>query len=348
MKNKALRIIQAFWLFTLLPLSLLAQKHDFKAIDQHARSAPKNIQTISSLANYLTQPAKNEVEKVRAFYIWMTHNIAYDANSFFKGKPSNNAPQDVIKHRMAVCQGYSELFKALCDHANIKSFIIPGYSKGVGYQKGQKFIEEDHVWNIVLIDGEYYPLDLTWGSGGINAARKFERKFNENYFLTPKEKFIYDHMPLDPIWQLLDCPISMQVYEKDSIAIAKEINKKQNCKDYKQTIENHLKDPNQELNAAFRAFEFNQSNCRVVGLAYSNLGFRISQSNANLNTSISYKERLEKEKEVLENYEKAAEYLKRSKSPEGKSMYLNCKNNIEVARSNIKELTAFLKKTGEL
>jgi transglutaminase/protease-like cytokinesis protein 3 len=74
----------------------------------------------------------------------------------------------------------------------------------------QVFTQPNHAWNAVRIEGQWRLLDSTWGAGYLSPAGEFVRAFNAHYFLTPPELFIYDHLPEDPQWQLLDPPISMQ------------------------------------------------------------------------------------------------------------------------------------------
>jgi hypothetical protein len=47
----------------------------FAAIDAHALNAPANVEkSVETLAKYLTAPAKNNKEKARAIFRWITHN----------------------------------------------------------------------------------------------------------------------------------------------------------------------------------------------------------------------------------------------------------------------------------
>ena len=51
----------------------------------------------------------------------------------------------------AVCEGYSKLFQYLCYSVGINSTQVIGASNG-----------GNHMWNAVLINGEWYQLDVTW------------------------------------------------------------------------------------------------------------------------------------------------------------------------------------------
>ncbi len=53
-----------------------------------------------------------------------------------------------------VCEGYSKAFQYLCDESNIKCYTVSGKMAG-GTGEG------DHMWNIVVIDGKSYLVDVT-------------------------------------------------------------------------------------------------------------------------------------------------------------------------------------------
>jgi len=187
----------------------------YERIDKHALNTPKRVEnSLSKLAAYLIEPAKNDREKVRAIYRWMTHNIAYDDQGFFSGHTGDLSPDGVLKSRRAVCDGYAGLFKLLGQAAGLEVENISGYSKGYSYSvEGTDSI--NHAWNAVKIDGQWQLIDTTWGAGYLDEkAKRFVRQFQDHYFLTPPEQFIYDHFPKQARWQLLKPPISKSEYDK--------------------------------------------------------------------------------------------------------------------------------------
>jgi len=110
---------------------------------------------------------------------------------------------------MSVCAGYANLFLSLAEARRLEA-VVSGYAKGIGYGLGQTtFTQPNHAWNAVRIDGQWRLLAATWGAGYLSPSSAFERAFNAHYFLTRPELFIYDHLPEDPRWQLLDTHISM-------------------------------------------------------------------------------------------------------------------------------------------
>lgn len=183
-----------------------------------------------SLAQNLAAPYSSDFDKVSAIFKWIAVNIGYDTkgyynlNSIYKGlfqwpgsadsatvykKYNDNIVSKVLRERVAVCDGYSRVFKTLCDRVNIRSEIVTGYvrwySDSIGIQTKRL-----HAWNAVQIDDKWYLLDVTWGSGYSNSdVTRFKKEFDEYYFLTPPEQLINDHFPLDSTWQLLASPLTI-------------------------------------------------------------------------------------------------------------------------------------------
>jgi hypothetical protein len=334
MVKKLVLIFLFLWVFS---LSYAQSVRDFSAIDKHAKNThSKYTRSIEELARYLTKSSKDDTEKVRSIYVWIAENIAYDTKAFFSGTKSENAPKQVLENKKAVCQGYSELFEALCKEAGIPAYVIPGYSKGYGYFPGAKFTDENHAWNAVKVDGKWELLDVTWGAGTVDQKKTYKKQFNEIYFMPPKEIFLVDHLPLDPMWQLIECPISFETFHKSEFEIRKAAALESACIDPTNEINafESLSESDKLIQTAIKAFEYNPSNFRIIGYAYLKKGFLLASEN---NQSItSFEEKLDKEKEILKNYEIALEYLRKSNSPSVKNLIINCNHNIAVSKNNIK------------
>ena len=181
----------------------------FQEIDQYALGTPESVaKSIDSLAAYLVQPAKNDFEKTRAIYRWITQNISYDFSAYLTKSYGSTKATDVLVGRSSVCQGYSTLFNALATSAGLEVVTISGWAKGYSYNAGDQITgPTNHAWNAVKINDGWYLIDSTWGAGSI-IQQRFVREFNEAYFLTLPEQFIYNHLPTDPKWQLLSTPFS--------------------------------------------------------------------------------------------------------------------------------------------
>jgi transglutaminase-like putative cysteine protease len=187
----------------------------YAAIDEHALQAPAEAeQSIAALAAYLVKPAKNDREKVRAIYRWITDRIAYNAPAFLAHRdPGDCSAAAVLKSRLTVCEGYTNLFVALCKEANVKAVKIQGHGKGYGYVAGES-LQENHAWNALRLDGGWALLDATWGAGAIGSDRNWSKRFSDFFFLTPPDQLIYSHFPNESKWQLLEPTVAADAYRR--------------------------------------------------------------------------------------------------------------------------------------
>lgn len=189
---------------------------DWSTIDSHALDAPSSVQgSFKTLAGWLTAPCHSDEEKARALYRWITQNIEYDVKALFSGRPMSGNAHDALRTRRGVCEGYAGLFMELAKASGLKAARISGYAKGYGYSAGGPVGKTpNHSWNAVSIDGQWRLMDCTWGAGFIGDDRKFHRAFDNHFFFTPPQEFIFDHLPEQAEWQLLDHPLSRGEYER--------------------------------------------------------------------------------------------------------------------------------------
>ncbi|XP_035661819.1 kyphoscoliosis peptidase-like [Branchiostoma floridae] len=190
----------------------------FKDLDERAVQTPEGHGTIKDLVLYLIETATTPLEKARILFRWVATHIQYDVVSYVTGGPKEVTPEGVFRKRMSVCQGYADLYKDMCSLAEVECVTISGRSKGAGYRVGDKFGPgSDHAWNAVEIDGRWYLLDCTWAAGNTDLQKgTFTFEYNEHYFFTDPEVFVTDHHPMDNQWQLLEEPVSLEVFENQA------------------------------------------------------------------------------------------------------------------------------------
>ena len=185
---------------------------DFAEIDRHALAAtPADERDLKSLARYLVGPARNDREKTRAIYRWVTDRIAYDADAFFRGDLPGGAAEETLRRRLSVCDGYSKLTQALGREAGLDVEIISGFARGYGADSNKG---ENHAWNAVHLPEGWCLLDTTWGAGSLGDDHKFHKKFEEFYFLPPAERLATTHWPKEKRWLLLDRPFSWEQFQQ--------------------------------------------------------------------------------------------------------------------------------------
>lgn len=227
-------------LFTFVCTTVFSQPKDAEPpLSCYKTSAGIGIRNPEKLAKKLTEKLESDSEKVCAIYGWITAHIKYDINKAATYDFKRNGPEYVLKKRKAICLGYSDLFNTLCKYADLTSSGVEGYVKSGDYDQGDSFFISRHIWNAVLIEGEWRLFDVTWDAGYIQWIRRtwrgkliliftfgkmkyyyFKPKFVQypmsNYFMKTGNYFSYDHLPSLPMWQLMDSTITIKQWEKDS------------------------------------------------------------------------------------------------------------------------------------
>ncbi len=164
---------------------------------------PVHAQTVESLTESLAKGLVNDSLKIVRIYDWITQNIKYEARRNTENDTTLwQEPYNVIMRKKAVCIGYAKLFQAMCRSQKIEAEVIAGPSKNINGM----LEPEEHAWNSVKINQNWYILDATWGAGYYTTAR--------TYFLSDPSVFIETHYPNDPMWQLLRQPKTFACFLK--------------------------------------------------------------------------------------------------------------------------------------
>lgn len=201
-------------------VSATAADRTFHDIDSLAINAPSNLTfEVDSVAAYLRSFCKTDMEKARAAFAWEANNVRYDDNGFNSGKIPDQSATKVIKRRHAVCEGYANLYKALCKELGVEAVVVSGHAKAYGYRPGQKFEgkEPNHAWNAVKIDGQWLLLDATWGAGHAEGERgklQSRKQYMPYFFNVDKYAFFFHHFPVEEKWTLLSESISLKQYQE--------------------------------------------------------------------------------------------------------------------------------------
>ena len=271
------KLLSTVFLIAAFSLVAMADSFEYSKIDQYAQSpVPQTIsKDLPTLVKHLTGPATNDYEKVRAFYVWIAKNIAYDTQYYFdpSSKEACVSVDCILTYKESVCAGYARLFEQMCRLAGITSYAIEGYSKGFGYVEGKAFTKGDHAWNVVQLGGKWHLVDVTWGAGTVDSKGRFKANLNDYYFLTKPEELVKTHLPLDPIFQLLESPVPLSTFEKGDAAIKKHITSRPSRLDYNIALRNHTNIPKieREYRSAVRAYKFNPAN--IYDYAFSCLTY---------------------------------------------------------------------------
>ncbi|WP_299624712.1 transglutaminase domain-containing protein [uncultured Tenacibaculum sp.] len=204
-------------LLFLIPLITFPQ--DFTKVDNVTRAAYKKVTTIDALAERINNDFETDIEKVRSVFTWLTFNVSYrlhysktlEAPEFFVYLNDEDLEKvliakeekkitDAFYNRQAVCEGYSLLFKRICDLLKIENEMVFGYTKASGDYVGVIPKGKNHVWNAVKVNNKWMMIDATYGAGYIS-KNIWIKKFNDTFFDAKKKVLNGTHYPGDPKWR---------------------------------------------------------------------------------------------------------------------------------------------------
>ena len=197
-----------YWLtaFALLAASaiLKAQDRNTSYVDARATHFPSSATSSTyDMARHIQQHFKEDDEKIRAAYRWITANIRYDEDSMLAinwSKENDEKIAATMRRKKGVCDNFASAFTDILLKMNINSFVVNGLCNTAG-----SILKQAHSWNAVQLKNKWYLCDPTWDISYTNSPR---------YFLISPGEFIGSHWPFDPLWQLLPYPVSYIEFER--------------------------------------------------------------------------------------------------------------------------------------
>lgn len=186
------------------------QKNKYTPIYVKINSIPDSL-TYSSqnIAKYISNNFSTNEEKLHAIYYWMAAHLTYDIDNMFAINLQANKAELITKAlatQKGICIDYAYLFEDIATRCGVPCITVFGFTK----QKG--FVDYiAHAWVVAKPDSAWLLYDPTWACGYI-ADKKFVRNINDFYFETKPTSFIKDHMPYDPLWQLLNYPLTQDEF----------------------------------------------------------------------------------------------------------------------------------------
>ena len=141
----------------------------------------ENDRAILDIVNYvLTEVAPaglSAYERELAIHDYIIENADYDSDTLsllpvFEENPNNTNPYGALVDGRAVCSGYSSTFQLFMDLIDVECITVHGQGNAS---------REEHAWNMVRLDGEWYCVDVTWDDPitfGLTSAATAHRYFN--------------------------------------------------------------------------------------------------------------------------------------------------------------------------
>lgn len=131
-------------------------KTDIEITKLYSDEDIKQINTkIEEIKNEVINDSMSDKEKIRAFHDYVINHSVYDEQRALAIEQGSTDNHEYNSHKAngpllegyALCSGYSDAMKIFLDELN-----IPNY----------KIANNNHIWNLLYIDGAWLHIDLTW------------------------------------------------------------------------------------------------------------------------------------------------------------------------------------------
>jgi len=254
-------------------LQTIGQVSDSLILVHHASIDDFAETDIPQLAKQLATPYSSESDQFRSIYLWLIHHIEYDTAAL-NNKRINQNNKDILQREKAICWGYATLLKALCEEVGIPVNIITGYVK-LGLVQPPFLKYPNHAWNAVEIDGKWRLVDATWDSQHLKTPSAFYQKFEADYYLTDPSLFLTNHLPATPIWQLVDCPITIEEFQLPTDTLLQLVRQRScDVSTPPPTQYAALNYFDQQLQRAIHAYQFNPTKDNQKELAHTQIEYQ--------------------------------------------------------------------------
>ena len=120
---------------------------------QHTYTKEEVKQLDDKVSGVISEKIKNNMstkDKIKAMHDYIINNTEYDTlktDNINDTTYKSNTAYGVLVEGYGICSGYSDTMKLFLDELNIVNY---------------KVSNDQHIWNVVLLDGEWLHLDLTW------------------------------------------------------------------------------------------------------------------------------------------------------------------------------------------
>ncbi len=123
--------------------------------------SPKNRAVYEAAMEVMAEiitPDMTDYERELAVNDYLVLNARYDPAELSSGPvgapdPDNDNPYGLLVNGVGICLGYTTTFQLFMDALGIECVTVHGYAYGRS---------EEHAWNLVRLEGDWYAVDVTW------------------------------------------------------------------------------------------------------------------------------------------------------------------------------------------
>ena len=145
------------------------------------------IAQIEQVKNQILQnKTGNTYEDIKMVHDYLVDNINYESSL---AKQNIYNIYGALVNRECVCEGYARAFKYLLDELNIPCIMV------IGTGTNSQGETENHAWNYVQLNGNWYAVDTTWDDPVVIGGGTASEESRYKYFLVGREIIDQDHSP---------------------------------------------------------------------------------------------------------------------------------------------------------
>lgn len=141
----------------------------------------------------------DDYDKVLKIHEFIVENCRYAPGE----NGYNGTIYGCLAENEAHCEGYAKAFDYLAKKAGLCDIVVIGTT-----DKG-----ENHAWNQVKVDNEWYNLDVTWNDTDI------EGEYSHNYLLCSDEEFSKTHFADTEYFQPYKCTSGNSYYVREDLLV---------------------------------------------------------------------------------------------------------------------------------
>ena len=143
------------------------------------------ISQIEQVKNQILQNKKgNTYEDIKMVHDYLIDTIDYESTL---SKENIYNIYGALVNRECVCEGYARAFKYLLDELDIPCVMI------IGTATNSQGNTENHAWNYVQLNGNWYAVDTTWDDPVIIGGGTASEESKYKYFLVGADVMNQDH-----------------------------------------------------------------------------------------------------------------------------------------------------------
>ena len=142
------------------------------------------ITNVEAIKNYVLGSTKGEeYTKIKLAHDWIIDYLEYKSSSTNK-----STVYGALMEKEAICEGYARTYKYFLDNLGIENILVTGIATNSSNQT------EEHMWNFVKLDNNWYAVDCTWDDPIVHGGGTIGYDVKHRYFLIGSEELSKTHV----------------------------------------------------------------------------------------------------------------------------------------------------------